>query len=93
VGILEVERYTRLIQRFLDGDIGATEFEAAFLQAYKADPTEWPDSLFNALDSLFADVDAFCADPTLRGPDSLDEQQLRASCTAALAKLQSLATQ
>src|SRR2546430_1574450 len=49
------------------------------------------DAEFRILDRLFADVDAFCGDPSIRSADGLDELELRNRCVEALVALRSLA--
>jgi hypothetical protein len=84
-----LEQYTALIRRFLDEAIDAREFESRFLEKFKNETTILPLDVFEVLDELFADVDAFCPDPELCDDDDLNEQQLRAKAAEALAKLTS----
>jgi hypothetical protein len=81
------EQYTALIRGFLDEALDAQEFESRFLEKFKNETTVLPLDIFEVLDELFADVDAFCPDPELRDDDDLNEQQLRAKAAEALAKL------
>jgi len=81
------ERYTALIRGFLDKAIDARELESRFLEKFKNETTILPLDVFEVLDELFADVDAFCPDPGLCEDDDLNEQQLRAKAAEALAKL------
>lgn len=72
--------------------MSADEFEVVFLRLYKSDATDWPPELFEVLDGLFADVDDYCADPTLReAVGGIDEEVLRAQCEVAFVKLRELA--
>ena len=82
-----LEQYTVLIREFLDGAIDAQEFESRFLEKFKNETTVLPAEIFEVLDGLFGAVDAFCPDPDLCDRDDLNEQQLRAIATEALAKL------
>jgi hypothetical protein len=76
--------YRELLDRFLEGDMSASEFQQKYLEKFKAE-TRWLGSpLFELLDGLFGDVDSFVADPKLLAelqatiPDFyLDEQSLR----------------
>jgi hypothetical protein len=81
------EQYTSLLQGFLDESIDAREFESRFLKKFKNEKTVLPPDIYELLDELFADVDAFCPDPELCDDDDLNEQQLRAKAAEALAKL------
>ena len=83
-----VEPYVRLLDRFLDGELTAAEFEGEFLDRYKDDDSDWPEPVFDVLDALFASVDDFCDDPELRREvGGLDEAGLRAAAAAARAAL------
>lgn len=74
-----------LVSRFLDGDMDGPAFETAFIAAYNA--ARLPGDVPYAMDLLFYEVDAYCADPALRGPEDIDEAQLRAAARALLARI------
>ncbi len=78
-----------LIRDFVEHRISADEFESRYLTAFKAGTGDVADDdIFETLDGLFADVDAYVADPTLRtDPEDLDEEQLRACAARVLEKL------
>jgi hypothetical protein len=80
----------KLIEEFLSGMMDSSRFEKRYLEAFKRDPTFFPEEIFETLDALFAEVDAFCPDPEIRGPNGLDEIQLRAKCLQALQRLRQL---
>jgi hypothetical protein len=86
-----VLKYVDLIERFGAGTIDAPTFESAYLKMFKNESTRLPDVAFSVLDQLFADVDAFCADPELRGALDLDEEALRSRCLDALRELAAVA--
>ena len=87
-----VAPYALLIRLFVDGGLTADEFEVIFLRLYKVDPTEWPADLFDVLDGLFADVDEYSPDESLRmETGGLDASQLRERAAAALGRLETLA--
>ena len=79
-------RYIDLLKAFLAGTVDAPLFERAYLEAFKSESSLFPDDLFSILDRLFADVDAFCADPELRSRtvDGISEEELRKRCKEAL---------
>lgn len=81
--------YVELIRTFVDRQISADEFEARYLALFKAETGRFADeNVFDVLDSLFADVDAYVADPALRdSPEDLDEEQLHTCAVDALYKL------
>ena len=81
------DKYIELITRFVARKIAAADFERAYLDMFKSEKQSLPTEDFDVLDGLFSDVDAYCSDATLRGPEDLDEQQLRDKCSAALAAL------
>lgn len=84
--------YAVLLRSFLDRNLTPDEFEIIFLRLYKLDPTEWPPDLFEILDTLFADVDAYCADDGLRADvGGLDADQLRDRAAIAFSRLKELA--
>jgi hypothetical protein len=85
-----VQPYRQLIERLLSGAISESAFEAQYLETFKNEPAGLPEPLFLVLDGLFADVDAFCADPALRGEGDLDEDQLRERARQALDALAKL---
>ena len=90
--------YGLLLHRFLAGALSAEDFQRAYLERFKNESRELDDSLFEILDELFGDVDAFCADPALLAALTgakpgfyLDEKVLRAKVMQAsqrLARLQ-----
>ena len=79
--------YQRLIERFLNREISAAEFEATYLDRFKKEKRHFPAETFEALDRLFGDVDMFCSDDQLRDDDELDELGLRQACERALAAI------
>jgi len=51
---------------------------------FKNDSSYWTDDEYEVLNDLSGDVDAFCDDPVLRGPNDVDEMQLKNSARVAL---------
>ncbi|HYO57003.1 colicin immunity domain-containing protein [Archangium sp.] len=82
-----LEDYTHLIEAFTTGKMPVADFEREYLRRFKEDESRHPEAQFQILDALFADVDAYCADPELRDEDDLDEETLRSRATKALAQL------
>lgn len=87
-----VEPYLTLLEGFVSERLTARAFEQQFLDRYKKDSFRWSAPFFDVLDDLFADVDAYVADGEQRDVDDgdLDDEGLRTSAEAALARLQSL---
>jgi hypothetical protein len=79
--------YADMIAAFVEGRKTAAAFEKEFLSLFKRDTTRRPTAVYTVLNDLFSDVDAFCADPSLRDPDDLDEDQLRENSKTALQAL------
>jgi hypothetical protein len=79
--------YIDLIESFLNNQISSLTFEREYLDMFKNDETRWAGEEYEVLNELFSDVDAFCADPELRGSDDLDEEQLRQGAKIAIEKL------
>lgn len=82
-----VRPYVDLIDQFLSGGCSAIEFETEYLRVFTDDDAERPDKVFRVLDRLFAEVDAFVADPELRDEGDLDEEGLRAAASDARTRL------
>lgn len=82
--------YLGLIRDFLAGATDADRFEAAWLDLSRRDDHHRPRPVFLVLDTLFADVDAYCPDPALRRPEDLDAAGLREAAGRALARLMAL---
>jgi hypothetical protein len=86
-----VERYVALIADFVSRKSTPTAFEKAYLSAFKTEEVELPSEVFLVLDRLFADVDAYCGDPGMRGPSDIGDDELNARAWSALGELRRLA--
>jgi hypothetical protein len=83
-----LERYRDLIRRFVIGDISADEFETHYLTQFKDDPNPVIGEEFDILDGLFADVDDYVSDPSLReSTGGISGEELRARARDAYARL------
>ncbi|MGH2700760.1 MAG: colicin immunity domain-containing protein [Actinomycetota bacterium] len=76
------------MEAFVQDRLRPSEFESLYLRLFKNDPTMWPQEVFDILNGLFTDVDAYTPDPSLRGPNDLDQDQLRDRTREAMEKLQ-----
>jgi hypothetical protein len=74
-----------LVSRFLEGEMDAPAFETAFIRAYNM--ARLPGDVPYTMDLLFYEVDAYCADPALRGPEDIDDVQLKAAARALVARI------
>jgi hypothetical protein len=83
-----LENYRDLIRRFVIGDISADEFETDYLTRFKDDPNQVIGEEFDILDELFADVDDYVSDPTLReSTGGISGEELRARARDAYTRL------
>jgi hypothetical protein len=83
-----LETYRDLIRRFVIGDTSADEFETDYLARFKDDPNQVIGEEFDILDGLFADVDDYVSDPTLReSTGGISGEELRARARDAYARL------
>ncbi len=85
-----LDPYIELISQFTEGRIGVGAFEHSYLRLFKDDPTRWSEEAFAVLDRLFAEVDAYCGDPALRGERDIDAGELKARSEEALSELRTL---
>lgn len=85
---LALAPYRDLLSAFTACVITAETFEDRFLAMYKADPTKWPDDVFDVLDRLFGEVDDYVADPSLRArAGGLADEELRRCAEEAMRRL------
>ena len=86
--IPELAPYWVLMEAFVQDRLRASEFEAVYLRLFKNDRTMWPQEVFEVLNRLFTDIDAYSPDPSLRGPLDLDADQLRDRTRKTMKELQ-----
>ena len=82
-----IEKYILLIRQFLAGRITASQFEFSYLEVFKNEEETLPEEVYNILNVLFLDVDAYCEDAGLRDEEDLSQEALIASAKRALKKL------
>lgn len=82
-----------MLRDFVAGKIDSAAFETSYLNKFKTEETELPESAFLALDRLFADVDAYCGEVSLRSStlDGIRDEELRTSAKRALSQLAQIA--
>lgn len=61
-----LDDYRDLIRRFAAGEMSADDFEVEFLERFKNDPHQVVGAEFDVLDRLFAEVNDYVGDPSLR---------------------------
>ena len=82
-----ITKYKVLLNQFVSGEVSAPHFEAAFLEMFKNESSIFPEDIYDVLNNLFIDVDAYCGDESLRDDNDLDDKGLLASAKVALDKL------
>ena len=72
--------YAQLLGRFLSSEMSVGAFQKVYLDRFKNETRKLDESLFDLLDGLFGDVDAFTTDSELLAENPafyLDEARLR----------------
>lgn len=83
---MDLSIYLALMSDFIDGRLSADDFSLAYIQQFKRQSEPLSESAFRVLDVLFGDCDTY-SPARLRGPENLDEQQLRAAVIKAREQL------
>jgi hypothetical protein len=81
--ISEDAHWKHLILAFVEGRIDGPAFERRFLDIRGEEINRGLSQRY-AVDLLFYEVDAYCADPALAGPDDINEDQLRREAVRCL---------
>ena len=81
---MQLDPYLELLTSFLSRSTDVSDFEARYLELFKHDDVIRPEEVFNVLDSLFADIDAYSPSPA---GDELDEEQLHRRASEAYDRL------
>jgi hypothetical protein len=88
---MDISSYITLIESYLTRQISPTEFESKYLRLFKDEKRIPPTQIYEALNRLFSEVDAFCSDPSLRNGASIDENELRERANRVYQELKRLA--
>ena len=88
--IESLEQYISLINQLVAGELATSHFEMSYLKMFKNETREFPEDVYDVLNSLFTDVDAYCGDLELRDHDDLNDEELLSSAKDALEKLTAL---
>jgi len=90
----DATQYVSLLKGFLAEEISAEEFQARYIDMFKAENRELDQSLFAILDALFGDLDSLVLNPELmvelesQNPGFyLDETALRRKVSLAYEEL------
>ena len=83
-------KYMALIRAFLDGSLTAAEFESRYLATFKGEQARLRAPVFDVLQQLFSDVDAYSPDcsPGQESAFVISEARLREQAAAALRRLE-----
>ena len=82
-----IAKYILLITQLVTGEITVSQFETSYLEMFKNESGILPEDVYDVLNNLFLDVDAYCGDAELRDDEDLDDDGLVASAKEALKKL------
>lgn len=85
-----IQPYIDLVESFTTNQIDAQQFEKSFLELFKNDSSQFKEKEYEILNSIFYDVEDFCADPIIRDEEDLDEQQLKTRSEKHLKELRAL---
>jgi hypothetical protein len=83
----EVREYRKLMDDFVRRVITVDEFEEQYLRVFKNDSTLRGSPIYDILNGVFLDVDAFYPDAAVRDAAGIDESELRTRVREALAEL------
>lgn len=79
-----VSVYVALMEGLTTRSLPVHRFERAYLDAFSADQTHWPEEIYRILNDVFLDVDAYNPDPSTRDDLDIDEVELRQRVGRAL---------
>ncbi len=88
-----IEDYSTLISAFVNGNMASDVFRSTYLAKFKAEQRQLADNLYEELDTLFGDVDAFTKDDVLLASNPvfyINDAELRRRASNALTALQDL---
>lgn len=83
----EVQPYVELIDAFLSDRLPVASFERTYMDTYLNDKTHWLEPVYEALNEVFLDIDAYYPDPEIRDEDGIDEEELRVRVARSLEDL------
>nr|WP_263020764.1 colicin immunity domain-containing protein [Natronobiforma cellulositropha] len=80
-----------MIGRYRAGELDAETFTETYLETFKTETGGLSEATYRILQTLFAEADAYCADPALRDEWDIDEAELREAVADADTKLEARA--
>lgn len=82
--IEHIDKYISLVESYLGNRITVQEFECSYLECFSNEIIEFPEHIYNLLNELFLDIEAFCSDSSMRGEGDMNENDLRKVCGKSL---------
>ncbi len=82
--LFAIQKYFGLIKSYLSGTVSVSEFEIEYLRIFKEEEFFFSPRVFDALDSLFSELDAL---PSERKSRVESEQMLKLACEQTLAQI------
>jgi Bacterial self-protective colicin-like immunity len=71
-----LQSYVIIARALVESRISPQEFETVFLSVFRGEGDVFSESETRALHRLFSDVDAYCADPSIKDVMDLDDSAL-----------------
>lgn len=88
-----LEKYVNIISDFISGKVTVAQFEELFLRTFKNENKNLDIEIYDILNKLFSDIDAYCGDPGIANYNKsdpfhdIDEKELLNNAQIALKKL------
>lgn len=85
-----VDLCVELIEKFLEGNLSASQFSDIYVQRFKVEGGPMDEGLFLLLDELFGDAESFTPNPALRAENPgfyLDEPALQMKARDILGRM------
>ncbi|WP_396610546.1 colicin immunity domain-containing protein [Haloferax sp. S1W] len=83
-----IQKYSQLIQQFIQNEKTAREFSDEYLDEFIEEDGEFSEETYQILQNMFAEAEAYCEDPELRGQRDIGEAELRSVATETATKLE-----
>jgi hypothetical protein len=90
VTLEDLADYICLMKSFVDGKLTPSDFETKYRTLFLSDSRLFPQEVFDILNTVFTDGDAYVEDPTLRESNDLDAGTYKHRCGIHLRCLEEL---
>ncbi|MEX0921895.1 MAG: colicin immunity domain-containing protein [Rhodovibrionaceae bacterium] len=87
---MDIKKYIKLLESYTSHNISSLEFETQYLKLFKIEPEGMPEDIYDLLNNLFINVDAYCDNSSIRDEEDLGPHELLDSARETLGKLRSL---